>query len=159
MRPDPIGLVGGINLFAYVNSDPINWVDIDGLYRSHWVLRALIPGQVAWDNALTAFENGDLGSAALHAGAMVGEQVLAAYMGKLSSMSGRGCPVRPASKSAFSPPKISVNSRGNLTNGSYILDEAGMVPHKMGSLRAGKSQFLSLVDAEKAVLDAASYAE
>lgn len=34
-----------------------------------------------------------------------------------------------------------------------------MSPHKTGSLRAGKSQFLSGVDAEKAVLDAAAYAD
>jgi hypothetical protein len=39
------------------------------------------------------------------------------------------------------------------------VDAAGMAPHKLGSLRAGKSQFLSTVDAEKAVLDAAAYAD
>jgi hypothetical protein len=56
-------------------------------------------------------------------------------------------------------PKVYVNDKGLLTNGLYTLDEAGMAPHLTGSLEAGKSQFLSGVDAEKAVLDAAAYAD
>jgi RHS repeat-associated protein len=30
---DPIGLEGGVNLFAYVENEPINWIDADGLNR------------------------------------------------------------------------------------------------------------------------------
>jgi hypothetical protein len=30
---DPIGLRGGLNLYEYVNSDPVNFVDADGLMR------------------------------------------------------------------------------------------------------------------------------
>ena len=43
---------------------------------SHWLLRLLVPGQIAWDNAMTAFEQGNYGEGALFASAMVGEQVL-----------------------------------------------------------------------------------
>lgn len=32
MQPDPVGYAGGINLYAYVLNDPVNWVDPLGLY-------------------------------------------------------------------------------------------------------------------------------
>jgi hypothetical protein len=44
--------------------------------ESHWILRAIIPGQVAWDNARTAAANGEYGSAVAGTVAMVGEIVL-----------------------------------------------------------------------------------
>lgn len=45
-------------------------------FESHWVLRMLVPGQVAWDSAVTAWQRGDLGSALAGASLMAGEQAL-----------------------------------------------------------------------------------
>jgi len=59
----------------------------------------------------------------------------------------------------FEAPKVIVNSRGQLTNGRYTIDSAGMAKHTTGSTTSGKSQFLYRVDADTAVLDAAAYAD
>jgi RHS repeat-associated protein len=32
LTPDPIGMAGGINFFTYVQSNPVNWYDSQGLY-------------------------------------------------------------------------------------------------------------------------------
>jgi hypothetical protein len=63
---------------VHTGNNPLNFVDPGGLYQSNWSLRALVPGQVAWDNAFTAYEQGNYVSAGLDAGAMVGAQVLTA---------------------------------------------------------------------------------
>lgn len=49
------------NLYAYVGSDPLNKTDPTGMFESHWLLRALVPGQVTYVNAMTAAENGNYG--------------------------------------------------------------------------------------------------
>jgi len=74
---DPIGFAGGdANLYNYVQGDPVNWGDPWGLYKSHWLLRFLVPGQVAFDKALTALENKDYIGAGVYSANMVGEQAL-----------------------------------------------------------------------------------
>jgi hypothetical protein len=45
-------------------------------FQSHWLLRTFVPGQIAWDNAVNAFQNGDSTNAGVGLTVMLGEQVL-----------------------------------------------------------------------------------
>ena len=63
------------------------------------------------------------------------------------------------STAVFNAPRIFRTAKNILTNGKYFLDEVGMTKHMTGSLTGEKSQFLFRVDARKAVLDAAAYAD
>ena len=59
----------------------------------------------------------------------------------------------------FRPPTIYKNKDGILTNGRYTIDTKGMNRHRLNPSNNGKSQFLYDIDSDKAVLDAASYAD
>ena len=57
-QDDPAGLGGGLNRSIFVSGNPLGASDPYGLYESPPLLRALVPGQVAYDNGRTAIENG-----------------------------------------------------------------------------------------------------
>ena len=78
------------------------------------------------------------------------------------AMGGFGNPFRMGRGAAKTPldlPIVTTNRHGQLTNGKYTLDLAGMAPHTTGSLKAGKSQFLYAVNEKKLVLDASAIAD
>jgi hypothetical protein len=52
-----------------------------------------------------------------------------------------------------------VNRHGELTNGTYTVSYPAMLKHLPGSAGPTKSVFLGGVDAEKATLDSAAYAD
>lgn len=57
----------------------------------------------------------------------------------------------------FKAPKVFYDKDGNITNGKYTINSKKMLPHIDNTPK--KSHFFSDVDAEKAVLDAAAYAD
>ena len=63
-----------------------------------------------------------------------------------------------STSNVFKAPEIITNSKGELTNGTYTLNQQDMLIHVDGK-NPNKSQFLYDVDANKAVLDASAYAD
>ncbi|HEX7131798.1 MAG TPA: hypothetical protein VF228_04450, partial [Iamia sp.] len=55
--------------------------------------------------------------------------------------------------------RVWYNRHHQLTDGRHTIDADGMAPHKTGSFADGKSQWFSGVDAERATLDAARFAD
>jgi len=78
---DAVGLVGGLNLYAYVNNDPVNWVDLTG--RGPAAAGAVAVGAGAGASTGTGAGAGGAllgaGSAAL-AGVLIGGVVVGAFV-------------------------------------------------------------------------------
>ena len=85
---DPSGFSGGLNHYAYANGNPVSYLDPFGLgalsesSSSSWlstynsIASTVVPGQSAWNSAVTAFQNGNYGTAALDTVNMLGQQAL-----------------------------------------------------------------------------------
>ena len=69
-----------LNLYVFCLNDPVTDYDLFGLFRSHWLLRLLVPGQIYWDDALTALENDDYAGAGINTAGMVIEQLMTVYL-------------------------------------------------------------------------------
>ncbi|MBN1907069.1 MAG: RHS repeat-associated core domain-containing protein [Deltaproteobacteria bacterium] len=83
LSEDPLGFDGGdFNLYVYAMNNPIMFMDPNGLcsesttYNSGTFLRTVVPGQIAWDNAMTDFAQGNYVGSAINTTAMLGEQVM-----------------------------------------------------------------------------------
>jgi RHS repeat-associated protein len=77
IESDPIGLNGGVSTFSYTSNNPLNYFDSSGLdQQSSPLLLALVPGQGAWDAAVTSWQHGSYGMAMLYGADMLGEQAL-----------------------------------------------------------------------------------
>ncbi|MEU8242222.1 hypothetical protein AB0C07_28555 [Actinoplanes missouriensis] len=70
-----------------------------------------------------------------------------------------GEPATPASHAPFVAPATYLDRHGRLSNGTYTVSNEAMLKHLALTARPGRSVFLSGVHAEKAVLDAAAFAD
>ncbi|MBB6243674.1 putative toxin [Rhodanobacter sp. MP1X3] len=77
LQSDPEGLGAGMSTYAAVGNNPLGYIDSLGLdqHSSPWLL-AFVPGQGAWDAAVTSWQHGSYGMSALYTADMLGEQVL-----------------------------------------------------------------------------------
>jgi hypothetical protein len=160
-----------LELYAYTHSNPVRLTDptgtdpVDENGNTNQVLRCHVnPHNDRQENLIQALIIGAplVAFAAMIAGPEIATASLAAavrYPAATLAATEITAAMAGIQGSNFMAPRLFSNSKGLLTNGRYLLDEAGMIPHMTGSLTAGKSQFLFRIDARKAVLDAAAYAD
>jgi RHS repeat-associated protein len=137
LQTDPKGYDAGANLYAYVGDDPMNEDDPDGTeFRSHWLLRLLVPGQIAWDEAVNAYQRGQYVEAAGHAANMLGEQVLTVASAGTGSAATRAASsgVRVAMKAR---PATSAVQRILLQRDLAVREGLGALKEGGGSIIAG----------------------
>jgi RHS repeat-associated protein len=127
---DPIGEKGGINLYGYVGNDPVNAVDPLGLFESSPWLRAIVPGQVAYDNGRTSLETGNYLNAGIFFTQMLGEEVLAVLT------LGEGSAIFQSGKSACSAAAEGLPTLANL-NRQLATQEAASAFTETGELSEG----------------------
>jgi RHS repeat-associated protein len=130
LNRDPIEEFGGFNLYTVVGNSPIGILDLFGLqqkYQSPWYLRWFVPGQVAWDNAVNAWYEGDKSTAASWGLMMIAEQAL-------SLAGGKACQ-RPAS-SGIAPEILKADAKAIALESAFAKREAAS-----NALKSAEKQF------------------
>ncbi|AVD71757.1 RHS repeat domain-containing protein [Desulfobulbus oralis] len=83
LSPDPIGLEGGLNLYAYVDNDPVNWVDPWGLTPAGTLIGGAVGGALGgWGGSvLGGIAGGAGGTFALPGGGTIAGGITGAQVG------------------------------------------------------------------------------
>jgi RHS repeat-associated protein len=127
-RPDPVGLVGGMNRYVYVQNDPVNLIDPFGL-RSYGAIVGVnltaITGvegsaSIVWNTGLTPGEEFDVGlqfSGGIAAGLNVGGSAgLQTYNGNIQANDGPGLNI--SGGAWYIAGNVTMNGCGKVTGGS-----------------------------------------
>jgi RHS repeat-associated protein len=105
-------------------------------FESHWILRSLVPGQIAYDKMVTSLEQGDYGTAALNAVEWFGETALSVLPGSQLLRGGQAVRALPTELN-WNP--ITPQYVDNLAKS--LVDWGGGIPRSVPTAK-GATQFI-----------------
>ncbi len=160
LNPDPSGFAGGLNFYAYSNGNPVSYLDPFGLgavgenVSSSWlstynnIASVVVPGQAAWNSAVSSFQNGNYGTAALDTVNMLGQQALFVLtLGASSEATPALNYTETATASITTPYAVEAQSATAEAQSALAQVQNGAALFRTGQLgesMAGESQYWSL---------------